>query len=263
MFVTARKKTPFLLLILFLLAAPMLYGGCAEQKTESGYSVPGGGIPSLDDDDVYLEATEAQQIIADPLEPWNRFWFSFNDVAYNYVLHPLNTGYTFIVPKPVRSGIGNFFHNLGAPLRMAHNLLQGKGMAAGVELSSFVLNTVGGLGGIFDIASSHKKVVEINDEDAGQTLGVWGIGEGFYIVWPLLGPSNARDSLGMGIDYFADPLTWVVDSWEVRLGISAINIFNSFDKLLDTYDTMKGMSVEPYSSLRDAYTQYRRAQVAK
>jgi phospholipid-binding lipoprotein MlaA len=263
MFITGRKKTASLILMLFLLAASMLYGGCAAQKTDGGYSVSGGGIPSLDDDDAYLEATEAQQIIADPLEPWNRFWFSFNDAAYNYVLHPLNTGYTFIVPKPVRSGISNFFHNLGAPLRIMHNLLQGKGMAAGVELSSFVLNTVGGLGGIFDIASSHKKVVETNDEDAGQTLGVWGIGEGFYLVWPFLGPSNARDSLGIGIDYFTDPKTYVIDSWEISLGLAAFNVFNSFDKLLDTYDTMKGMSVEPYSSLRDAYTQYRRAQIAK
>jgi phospholipid-binding lipoprotein MlaA len=258
-----NRKAALSVCALFLLLAATLGAGCSARNADSGYASSNSVIPSLEDDDVYLEATEAIRIIPDPLEPWNRFWFTFNDITYNYVLHPLNTGYTAIVPKPVRSGIRNFFHNLGGPLRMAHNLLQGKGMAAGVELSSFVLNSVGGLGGFFDIASSHKKVVEVNDEDAGQTLGVWGMGEGFYIVWPLLGPNNARDSLGMGLDYFANPQTYLVDSWEISFGLAGFKIFNSFDELLDTYDEMKSISVEPYSSLRDAYTQYRRAQIAK
>jgi phospholipid-binding lipoprotein MlaA len=256
------NKLKYLALILLLLAVAVCCCGCSTQNAESGYTA-GGALPSLDDDDIYLEATETQQIVADPLEPWNRFWFNFNDITYNYVLHPLNTGYIAIMPQAARSGIKNFFHNLGAPVRVLNNLLQGKGLAAGVEFSSFVLNSVAGLGGLFDIASSHKKVVEVNDEDGGQTLGVWGMGEGFYIVWPLLGPNNARDSLGLVMDYFADPKTYIIDSWEISLGLTAFKVFNSFDELLDTYDTMKGMSVEPYSSLRDAYTQYRRAQIAK
>jgi phospholipid-binding lipoprotein MlaA len=250
------------LIVLLFCIAVLFCAGCSQQNAESKIN-SGNAVPSLDDDDAYLEATETQQIIADPLEPWNRFWFKFNDISYNYVLRPLNQGYTTIVRKPVRTGIKNFFHNLGAPLRMAHNLLQGKGMAAGVELSSFVLNSTAGLGGIFDVAASHKKVVEVHNEDAGQTLGVWGMGEGFYLVWPLLGPSNARDSLGMGIDYFANPQRYIIDDWEIEIGLAAINAFNSFDEMLDTYDKMKGMSVEPYSSLRDAFTQYRRAQIAK
>jgi phospholipid-binding lipoprotein MlaA len=256
-------KSKYYLILILLLSTAVFCFGCSAQNTESGYTSSGGALPSLDDDDIYLEATETQQIIADPLEPWNRFWFSFNDISYNYVLHPLNTGYIALMPQAARSGIKNFFHNLGAPVRMLHNLLQGKGQAAGVEFSSFVLNSIAGLGGLFDIASSHKKVVEVSDEDGGQTLGVWGMGEGFYIVWPLLGPSNVRDSLGLGMDYFTDPKTYILDSWEISLGLAAVKIFNSFDELLDTYDTMKGMSVEPYSSLRDAYTQYRRAQIAK
>lgn len=264
--------------LLLLLMSAALYG-CGSQSVESSLTdassldSPGGSstgssyssstVPSLDDDDEYLDATGAHQIIADPIEPWNRFWFKFNDVTYENVLSPLHKGYSFITPKPVRTGISNFFHNLKAPIRIVNCLFQGKGMEAGVEFSSFVLNSTAGIGGLFDVAKSHKKVVEPTGEDGGQTLGVWGMGEGLYIVWPLLGPSNARDTLGMGMDYFMDPLTYAIDDWEIGLGVSAFRTFNDFDQLLDTYDTMKGMSVEPYTSVRDAYTQYRRAQIAK
>ncbi|MDL2313465.1 VacJ family lipoprotein [Desulfovibrio sp. OttesenSCG-928-C14] len=218
---------------------------------------------SLDDDDYYLDATEAIQVISDPLEPWNRVWYHFNDVTIEYLIRPLYTGYTYVTPDIMRQGISNFFRNLGAPVRIVNNLLQGKGMEAGVEFSSFIMNTGFGLGGLIDLASGQKKVVEPTPEDGGQTLGVWGLGEGIYLVWPLLGPSNVRDTLGMGIDYAANPLTYLIDDWEVSLGIKAFEAFNDMDKTLDAYDTMKGMAVEPYTALRDGYTQFRRAQIEK
>ncbi|MDR2892279.1 MAG: VacJ family lipoprotein [Deltaproteobacteria bacterium] len=236
--------------------------GVGSAFSDSGYA--DGSIPSLDEDDEYLEATGAHQIIADPIEPWNRFWFSFNEGAYDYVLRPLNTGYMFITPQPVRTGIGNFFHNLKAPARIINCLLQGKGMEAGVEFSCFVFNSTAGLGGIFNPAKNLKKRVEpTGNEDGGQTLGVWGMGEGMYVVWPLLGPSNVRDTLGYGVSYLTNPVNYMVDSFDISLGIWALDTFNSLDGILDAYDEMRGMSVEPYTSVRDAYTQFRRAQIAK
>ena len=262
-----HKNKGFILFSLLLLLG--LLGGCSAGGAQSGYenggasAISDNSIPSLDDDDEYLEAIGSHQVIADPIEPWNRFWFKFNDVTYDYVLRPLHKGYAFITPQPVRTGIGNFFTNLGGPVRMINCLLQGKGNEAGVEFSSFVLNSTLGLGGLVDLASRSKPVVEPTGEDGGQTLGVWGLGEGMYIVWPLLGPSNVRDSLGMGMDYFMSPTTYLVDDWRLSVGMGTLKVFNSFDEVLDTYDTMKGMSVEPYTSLRDAFTQYRRSQIAK
>lgn len=216
--------------------------------------------PNIDDEEDYLE--EVGQIVADPIEPWNRAMFRFNDALLEYVARPINKGYVYVTPQFMRTGIKNFFHNLAFPGRFISNLLQGRGKAAGVEMSRFILNTTAGLGGLIDVAKHHKPIVEVEDEDLGQTLGVWGAGEGFYIVWPFLGPSTARDSVGMVGDYFLDPVTYV-KPWEAGVAIKAGKVFNELDDILDTYDTMKRAAIEPYSSMRDAYVQYRRAQIAK
>ena len=217
-------------------------------------------VPSLDDDDNYLDATG--QVVADPIEPWNRAVFKFNDAMLDYVARPAYKGYAYVTPQFMRTGIKNFFHNLAFPVRFANNLLQGKGKAAGVEMSRFVLNTTAGLGGFINVAKDKKTIVPVDDEDMGQTFGAWGAGEGFYIVWPLLGPSSARDSVGMVGDYFLDPVTYV-RPFELSLGVSATRTFNQLDDVLDRYDDLKRVAVEPYSSARDAYIQYRRAKVAK
>ena len=218
-------------------------------------------VKSLDDDDDYLFES-AGQVVPDPLEPLNRAVFKFNDVVLEHVARPAYKGYAAVTPEPVRTGIKNFFHNLSFPVRFVNNLLQGKGKAAGVEMSRFILNTTAGLGGIFDVAKDKKPIVPVEDEDFGQTLGVWGAGEGMYIVWPLIGPSTVRDSAGRVGDYFLEPLTYV-QPWEVALGANALKTFNSLDDVLDLYDELKKTSVEPYSSVRDAYVQYRRAKIAK
>ncbi len=217
--------------------------------------------PALpDDDEAYLDAVA--QIVPDPLEGWNRAVFGFNDGFNTHVARPVAKGYAYVMPDFMRAGIGNFFYNLGFPIRFVNNLLQGRGMAAGVEMSSFILNTTAGLGGFFDVAEHHKPVVEVEEEDMGQTFGVWGMGEGFYIVWPLLGPSTARDSLGKVGDYFLDPLTYV-EPWGLSLGAEALETFNGLNEVLDLYDEMKSAAIEPYSSVRDAYVQYRRAKLSK
>jgi phospholipid-binding lipoprotein MlaA len=218
-------------------------------------------ITSLDDDEIFAQ-TEAEQT-PDPLERWNRAIFAFNDLAIDHVLRPLHNGYVAITPDPVRKGIHNVFHNILFPVRFTNNLLQGKGLAAGVEMSYFFLNTLAGLGGILDLAPYHKPVVIPDDEDMGQTFSVWGLSEGFYIVWPLLGPSTLKDSLGEVGDYFLDPIYYLnLNPW-ISHSITAARIFNDLDKLLDLYDDMRHLAVEPYTALRNGYIQYRRAKAAR
>ena len=217
-------------------------------------------VKSLDEDDDYLDSHG--QVVADPLEPWNRAMFKFNDAVLDYVARPAYKGYAYVTPQFMRTGIKNFFHNLSFPVRFVNNLLQGRGKAAGVEMSRFVLNTTAGLGGFFDVAKDKTPIVPVEDEDMGQTFAVWGAGEGFYIVWPLLGPSTLRDSAGRVGDYFLEPLNYV-QPWELNLGLTATKTFNELDDVLDLFDDLKRAAIEPYSSVRDAYVQYRRAKAAK
>ena len=242
------RTMPRLLLFAFLLALFSATAAFASQEV----------LP--DDDEDYLDSVS--QVIPDPIEGWNRAMFGFNDKVIEYVARPAYKGYEYVTPSFMRTGIKNFFHNLAFPVRFVNNLLQGRGRAAGVEMSRFILNTTAGVGGLFDVAKHHKPVVKVEDEDFGQTLGVWGFGEGFYIVWPLIGPSTVRDSVGMGGDYFLSPLTYV-QPWELGLGARAVNVFNDLDDVLDLYDDLKRAAIEPYSSVRDAYVQYRRAKIPK
>ncbi|MDR1359819.1 MAG: VacJ family lipoprotein [Deltaproteobacteria bacterium] len=215
--------------------------------------------PFPDEEDIFADMDDAAT--SDPLEGWNRAIFAFNDLAIDHVLRPLHNGYVAITPAPVRKGIHNVFHNILFPVRFTNNLLQGKGKAAGVELSYFILNSLAGLGGIVDLSPYHKPIVLPDDEDMGQTFAVWGLGEGFYIVWPFLGPSTLKDTLGDVGDSFLDPITYL-DPW-ISYSLTAARIFHDLDRLLDLYDDMRQMAVEPYSALRDGYIQYRRAKAAR
>ena len=212
------------------------------------------------EDDDYLEAYT--QIVPDPIEGWNRAMFAFNDVLIDYAFRPLHDGYSYVTPEFFRTGVSNFFHNALFPVRFVNNLFQGRGYAAGVEMSRFVLNSTAGIGGLIDVAKHKKPIVPVEDEDLGQTFGVWGMGEGFYIVWPILGPSTARDSVGMVGDHFLDPVSYVRPSL-TSIGLATGRAFNDLDDTLDTYDDLRKTAIEPYTSIRDAYVQYRRAQVEK
>jgi phospholipid-binding lipoprotein MlaA len=216
-----------------------------------------GTPPSLDDDDAY--ADQVGRIIADPLEGFNRAIFVFNDFVLEYAARPLSAGYTFVTPEFMREGISNFFYNLNFPVRFANNLFQGKPLAAGVEMSRFILNSTAGLGGLFNPAAKLETVVPVGDEDTGQTLGVWGVGEGLYVVWPLLGPKTLRDSVGWAGDYLLSPTTWIDAPNELDWGLPVIEIVNNLEQILDLYDQLKRGAIDPYSSVRDAYVQNRRA----
>ncbi len=202
------------------------------------------------------------QGIADPLEPWNRFWFGFNDIFYLHIASPVYNAYDYIMPEPVQSGLSNFFNNLLFPVRFVNALLQGKVQLAGVEFGRFMINTTVGMGGLIDVAARHKTVVPYTreGEDFGQTLGSWGIGQGFYVVWPLYGPSSLRGSIGTAVDFFIDP-AFYLDPTYLTTGIRVGLEFNDLDSVLPLYQDAKSVAVDPYVAMREAYAAYRKQQI--
>jgi phospholipid-binding lipoprotein MlaA len=216
---------------------------------------------SLDEDLGFLDEEAEEEVVqvADPLAPWNRAMFLFNDKLYFWALKPLARGYRAAIPKPARSGIKNFFHNLTMPIRMVSCILQGKGRAASAELTRFLINsTVGVLG----FGNTAKRWPELNpsEEDLGQTLATYGIGNGFYIVWPILGPSTLRDSVGMVGDGFLNPISYVHPT-EAYLEIRAVETVNETSFRIGDYESLKEAAIDPYVAFRNAYIQYRKKKV--
>ena len=218
---------------------------------------------SLDDDDAFLDEAYATQLIPDPLEGWNRAMFTFNDGLITYVARPVSNAWVAVTPDKAREGLGNFFNNLLFPVRFVNNLLQGKGNAAGQEFGKFIINTTAGLGGFINYTGlNHPELASLDSEDFGQTLGVWGVGEGMYLYWPLIGPSNARDTVGKVGDWAADPISWI-DPWWAPWAIKGVKTVNELEDILNLYEDMTKSAIEPYTAVRDAFTQYRRAKIAK
>jgi phospholipid-binding lipoprotein MlaA len=232
--------------------------GCAapQQTPSANYDGP----PADDDFDILEdELTEQMVDVADPLEPVNRLMFGVNDVLHFWVVTPCAGTCKAVLPQPVRLGISNFFHNLGALIRFANCLLQGKGGAAGTEFNRFVLNTTAGVLGFGDPAKD-KYGLEPTDEDLGQTLAVHGLDNGFYIVWPLLGPSTLRDSAGMAGDQDLNPVRYVEPA-ETSMAISAGKAANESTFHIGEYESFKDAAVDPYVAMRQAYIQYRNKQI--
>lgn len=196
---------------------------------------------------------------ADPLEGWNRGVQSFNDAIDNAALKPLATTYRDIVPDLLRTGVHNFFGNIGDLWSAANHFLQGK-VESGFEMGMRVgTNTVFGLAGVLDPAS--ELGLDKHSEDFGQTLGAWGFGPGPYIVWPLLGPSTLRDSAGLPLDLYAGaPARYTADDtaqWELGL----LNLIDTRASLLGATELLRQAALDPYVFLRDAYLARRRSLV--
>lgn len=199
--------------------------------------------------------------IADPIEPWNRLMFHFNDKLYFWVLKPVARGYNAVVPEPVRVSVRNFFRNVNMPVRFVNCLLQGKLKGAGIELARFGINSVIGLAGFFDVAKSRFEL-DARNEDLGQTLGFFGMGGLMYIVWPFLGPSTVRDTIGFAGDTFLDPVNYI-DPFEAAFGVRSYEQINRTSLELGSYEDMKKSALEPYIAIRDAFIQYRKEQIKK
>ncbi|MEO5362738.1 MAG: VacJ family lipoprotein [Magnetococcus sp. DMHC-8] len=197
--------------------------------------------------------------VSDPLEPVNRFLFGFNDLFYQILLQPVASLYAQALPEPMRVGVRNMFQNLATPTRVVSALLQGKVEQSGVELGRFGINTVFGFLGFEDVAGGMG--MKGANEDLGQMLGYHGAGDGLYLVWPILGPSNLRDSVGLVGDALLNPLTYVPHDLGYRLGLFGYWTVNDASLHLTEYEDLKKSAIDPYVSVRDAYLQRRQTQV--
>ena len=228
---------------------------------------PGGKIPFVSqslafaaEDSNDEEATAPKsEAVWDPLEGFNRGVFKFNDKVYFWVMKPTATVYKAYFPEGFRTCLRNAFTNFMFPIRFVNNVFQLKFDHAGTEVARFAVNTTLGFAGFWDIAARDFNLKAYN-EDFGQTLGHYGVKPGFYLVLPVLGPSNARDSVGLAGDSFTMPLGYFVDLY-VSASIKAGSALNSASLRLGEYEDFKKSALDPYVSMREAYQQYRAEQV--
>mgnify|MGYP000553018490 CR=1 FL=1 len=194
---------------------------------------------------------------------------TFNDKVFLNVLNPISKGYAYITPEPIRIGINNFFENIMFPVRFSNNLLQLKFQNSSEELERFVINSLWGLGGVLDSATNELHI-KSHKEDFGQTLGFYGVGDGFHVVLPLLGPSNLRDIVGITADSYVNPLSTSGDKFAhykipntflEQVGIKTFDVINSNSLKLGQYESLKKDALDLYPFLRDIYSQARKKQI--
>lgn len=205
----------------------------------------------------------ASQANKDPLEGLNRGVYKFNDVADKVVAKPVAKAYKYITPSPIRTGVSNFFANLGNFGSIFNNLFQFKFSNAMSEAGRFVINTTVGLGGFIDVAAMDK--IPTYKEDFGQTLGHWGLGQGAYLVVPFIGPSTLRDMSGFVVDTIAfDPVTYQHNGGRVATSntLRGASLINTRTNLLEASDILDEAALDPYAFMRDAYLQRRENQLA-
>lgn len=202
-------------------------------------------------------ATTAQpQDDADPLQSYNRAMFTFNEAVDKAVFKPVALAYQTVLPDPVIASVGNFFSNLNDVVVLLNDLLQFKLHQAAMDSSRIAFNTTFGLFGLFDVATAMQ--LPKHNEDFGQTLGFWGVDEGYYIVLPFFGPSTVRDTFGFIADSFTDPVTWGVESDTAQWSLWSLNFINQRAGLLRVERTFAGAEIDPYTFRRSAYLQQRR-----
>ncbi len=238
-----------------LVAAVLVLIGSVLSASPAG-AADGNGFEGLMAE---YEATAEKEQVSDPLYPYNYAVYTFNDRFYFYVLKPAAKAYKAVVLPDFRICIKNFFHNVLFPVRFVNSALQGKLSAAGREIQIFVINsTVGCVG--FGQPAQEGLGLKTTDEDLGQTLGTYAVGEGFYIVWPFLGPSTLRDTVGLVGDVFVTPLTYV-ESAEAAWGLKVLDTVNAASFRLGDYEAVKKGAVDPYAALKDGYIQNRRKKI--
>ena len=209
-----------------------------------------------EEDEDFLEETET---INDPLQPFNRAMFTFNDKLYYWALKPVARGYRFVVPKRARISVRKFFSNLATPVRFVNCLLQGRTKGVGIETARFVVNTTVGIVGFFDPAYSLCKL-EKQEADFDQTLGIYKMQQVCYINWPLLGASSVRGTLGFIGDTVFDPVWWLAPLG-VRIGLTLHYEVNETSLTIGDYEGLTEPALDPYLALRNAYFQNRQSKL--
>lgn len=215
------------------------------------------------------EFSEDKKEVFDPLSGYNRIITSFNDKVFINILNPISEGYAYILHENIRVGIDNFFENIMFPVRFSNNLLQLKFKNSGEELERFLVNTTWGVLGFMDPATK-KLDIKAHKEDFGQTLGFYGVGDGFHVVLPFLGPSNLRDIVGITADSYTSPLSTSGDKFTQykipnttmeQIGIKTFDVINSNSLKLGQYESLKKDALDLYPFMRDIYTQARKKQI--
>ncbi len=243
-----------------LLAVLLLYGHWSPVAAEGPPAEPLLSDQAEPPEEFFLDEEEEVRAF-DPIEPFNRGVFWFNDKFYFYLLKPVARAYR-VVPEPARVSVSNFFSNLYTPQRFVNSLLQFRFRDGAGELFRFVMNSTIGILGLFDPARTVAGISR-KDEDFGQTLGRFGAGGGFYMVWPFFGPTNLRDGLGGLVDGFLDPVYYFdIKAWE-RFGIKALDTVNATSLDKDTYESIKEEALDPYVTIRNAYSQRREGLIRK
>lgn len=241
---TMARRSCRILLLWFLLGL----SACGTFKSQEGDSAPA----AVDKGRQPEEVVEGSR---DSLEGFNRLMYRLNDKLDKYLFKPLAQGYRAVTPAPVRKSVANFFSNLREPMVMLNNLLQGKPGQATSDLGRFVVNSTVGIVGLFDVSS--KMNLEKHNEDFGQTLAVWGVGDGPYLVLPLLGPSNLRDGAALPVDRAAYPPNHMEER-STRSKLLLVEIIDKRTQLLDASDILEqAAGQDPYIFVREAYRQRR------
>lgn len=239
----AKRATPALRALAAGLLLAGMASGAAAQST--GALVQGTASPAAVTD-------------ADPLERYNRAIFRFNDGVDRAVLKPVATAYRDVLPGFVRTGVGNFFSNVGDVWNLANNVMQLKLQASAETFMRLNVNTVFGLGGILDIAS--EAGISRHSEDFGQTLGYWGVPAGPYVVLPLFGPSTVRDTAAFPVDRWGNPLGGVSDI-AARNSLTVLGLVDTRARLLSVSQLLEQAALDPYSFMRDSHLQRRAIEV--
>jgi phospholipid-binding lipoprotein MlaA len=254
------------------LVAGLAVGGCGglARSLQAGPEDPPAAMPA-DPGTLGPRLAQAQPTLEPPetldeaeqYDPWERFnekTFEFNLRLDRWVLKPTANVYRKIIPDPFQLLISNGFDNIKWVPRFINNLLQGKWEGAGRELARFLINSTAGVGGLFDPAKDYWGI-RSSREDFGQTLGVWGVGPGPYLVLPFLEPMTVRDGIGRGVDMFLDPLSYVLPLLWDRLGMRLGDTINERALNYELFQGVEETTLDLYSSVRHFYLQRREKQI--
>jgi phospholipid-binding lipoprotein MlaA len=239
------------LALLCLVIGIFLFQGCAAKKTAPVSET----VPADQEYEETYDEAEENGAYPDSIEGFNRGVFAFNDGFITYIFSPINTVYTGFFPPDIRAGFGNFYRNLGYPVRLINALLQFKFDKMAKETASFAMNTVFGVGGLFNVTRNMESL-QSSPEDFSQTLAFYGVGSGTYLVLPILGPTTLRDAVGSVADSFAHPLTYVTPD-NAKYALIGHDKGNAASAQLPTYKSIKEESFDHYTSMKDVYFQYR------
>lgn len=240
----------------FIIALCLLFvSGALIQPIETLAAEDDDSIDFLDYE--FYESGSNPVEVADPLEPFNRTMFHVNDFTYTWVFNPVATGYSYIVPSDIRGSVDNFFYNLQEPVRCLNALLQGRFSDAGTLLLRFVINSTGGIAGLGNPAGRELGFKAV-DATLSETLGGWGIGDGFYLLVPFYGPTTLRDFTGDLVDGLAlTPYYFWANGWEEKAGVYLVKEMTKLSLHLGEYEDLKKVSIDPYVALRNVYLQHR------